>query len=434
MTTVKQYIKDLVRQFDPTLDISDSSTLTDLLINPASAMLEPVISQLNYLTSNLGLKDPTAITEDELDQIASNFLIERSVGTKSTGYVELLYNNIQGVTIYKGTGFTTATGQKFLCTKDTYIDSATLAQNLWNFPKYSTGPIPVESEATGTDYSIGPNEIVATDLSPAPAAVTNPAGFSGGAPGETNMEFALRLVNEIITGALGSPDAIQTTLTKNFPTISSVQVKGMGDVEMIRDLVASGISLFNYYNNIDFYGKVSGINELPGTESLAYWNVFYDDPTTSGLLPDLPGLEVFLDQFQNSQYQGIYRKNDAHSTSIQSLVLFQDSLDVELASHWHKMDAMVGVDTVASPLEISIVDKGGIDKVRLGVRYTNTEVDSLEVKVPVRFLYFVLNQMYKVSTFPPGVALWQQPHIDTYAELVALLTLLGSGRYIDEGK
>lgn len=429
MTTVKQYIKDLIRQFDPTLDISDSSTLTDLLINPASAMLEPVISQLNYLTNNLGLKDPTAITEDELDQIASNFLIERSVGTKSTGYVELLFNNTQGVTIYKGTGFTTSAGQKFLCTRDIYIDSATLAQNVWNFPKYSTGPIPVESEFTGSSYAIGPNEIVATDLSPAPASVTNPAGFSGGSPGETNMTFALRLVNEIITGALGSPDAIQTTLEKNFPTIQDVQVKGMGDTEMIRDLVASGISLFNYYNNIDFYGKASGINDLPGPESIAFWDVFYDAPTTSGMTPDLPSLEVFLDQFQNSQYLGLYKKADANSTTIQSLILFEDGLNGSLAAHWSTSDAMVGTDQLADPLEIEIVNKGGIDKVQLGTRYSGREVDSLQVKVPVRFLYFILNQMYRISTMPAGVGQWQPPHIDTYAELVAMLQLLGTGGY-----
>jgi hypothetical protein len=432
MNTVKQFIKDTIKQFDPTLDVSESSTITDLLINPASAMLDPVISQINYILDSLGLTNISGLSTDELDQIASNFLIYRNKGSKSTGFVELYYNAPQSVFIPKGTICTGAGGQSYQTTRDFSVSLETMANNMWSFPLYSTGAVPVESVETGSVQSIPPNSITSIDVDPAPVRVTNPSGFSGGSDAESNQDFVDRLTTEVISGALGSADGIKTTLNKQFPTIQGIKVRGMNDVEMIRDLVISGVFVNSLFTNIDYFGRVSGLSSLPYPESYAYRTVFYDDPTTSGVNPlllDLPYIDQFYDEFTTDEYAGMYRLNDTAKAAIQSLTILDEPFEV-WSGRWRKTDGMVGLDTLRNINEVTIENRNGFNKLRLGLSaVTETEIRHIPISIPIEFLYDLLNMMRRVSLMPPRVSRWQPPYIHTYTELIAVLNYLVSQMY-----
>ena len=420
--TVKQIIKNIIAAYDPTLDLTDSSALTDLLINPASAMMDPFIAQLQFLVSNLGMNDPANISASEIDVVASNFLMTRNTGSKAAGYVELLYITPQSLTIPAGTIFTTPDGTGFTTVRQIYVPQETMQENSWNYPYYSTGPVPVVAVNTGTVGTISPGSTFTATLDPAPARITNPGAFSGGTDAESNVDFVARIVNEMISGALGSASSIKTTLMKNFATIQNISVVGMNDVEMLRDIVASGISLNNLQTKIDFYGKVSGLNDLPYPESRAYRSVFYDDPTTSGIQPDLPDVDEFTTELSTDEYSGLYKLSDAEKTVIQTINLLDESFTgPSLNPIWITSDSRTGIGVPYNSYEMGLDTIDGIQKFRMGNHITDAEVDNMTVTVTAQFLYNILNFLKLATEMPPGTAS-NQPPITTYTDVKNLIT------------
>lgn len=404
MTTVKQLIKDIIASYDASLDLTDSSSMTDLFVNPASALMEPFIAQITYLLESLGMLDPESINTAELDAIGANFLIERTAGTKGSGYVELLYTTPQSITVPIGTTFTSVNGIEFATTQSVYVSLDTMQQNAWNYPYYSSGPIPVEAVTVGAITSIGINEIASTSFEPAPARVTNPSAFSGGSDGETNTEYVNRLVVEVVSGALGSAVSMRTTLRKSFPTIMETEVRGMHDDEMLRDLVVSGVSLADVRQVIDFYGKVSGLNELPHPESQAYYSVFYDDPTTSGIQPDLPGVEYFVNEFTDDLYDGLYTLGDAVGATVNTKIILED--DFATGTRWLLSDGIAGLGLQTAPNELQFEDRDGSHRLRLGYRYTGPKIGTMPVTVPADFMWSVINYLQRCTALSMNIADW----------------------------
>lgn len=399
MNTVKQYIKDAIAGLDNQLDTSDSSALTDLLINPAAAMLDPIIAQINHIQDNLGINDPLNIADEELEAIAANFLITRVRGTKSTGYVELLYTTPQGLFIPADTQFFTGTGLVYVTTKDIYVDQGTMESNLWNYPYYSTGPISVESQDTGESTLIDPNTITSTSLTPAPARVTNPAAFAGGTDTETNLELAARLIVDVVSNSLASADSTAASLKKVFPTLQNLEVTGMGDEEMLRDLISSGVSSYDEIVRINYYGKVSGLNDPPYPQSVAYTSVFYDDPTTSGIVNDLPNPELFTQEFTTDQYGGIYTLNDVYKTTVGTTIILRDDFESStFNSQWRLGDARSGATTINSPNEITLATHNNQRCVQLGETVEQTAVSS-EIRISGLRLMGMINALRYASQY-----------------------------------
>jgi len=381
-------------------------------------MLEPFVKQLQFLLKNMSLKNVQAIEPTELDALLANFLKFRDPGSKSTGVIELFYTTPMNLDIPKGTIATDAAGNTYVTTRPYYIPSSTMSANVWQYPYYSTGPIAVESSLPGVITEIGPNEIVAIDLSPVPAIVTNPAGFTGGTDAETNTDFLLRAMTEVINGSLGSAAGIENTLISTFPTIQDIQVKGMGDEEMLRDLVASGVSYYPYPTKIDFYGKVSGLHDLPYPGSKAYWTVFWDNPATSGIQPDLPLLEeIAVDEFLTPQYAGIYKLDDAAYTKFNTQVIAEDRFAGDtIPAHWRMSDAKHGLEVVASAVEFAVEQKGAGNKLRLGYRTTEVEVPTRPIQVDVQFLLNVMNGFKLATAMAPEVS-HNQPYAYSYSDV-----------------
>jgi len=396
---IKEYIIDRLNSYDPTLDTSDNSALVDLLVNPGSAMLDPVISQLNYLLDNLGLTSPDNISDSELDAIAKNFLKARKLGAQAVGTVELFYNNPIDLDIPAGTTFTSSTGTVFVTKQAIHIPLSAMAGNTWNFPRYSTGNIPVVAQEFGLISSIAPNNIKTTNLVPAPALVTNPSAFTGGVDQENNVNFISRIIEEVLTAALGSAASIKTNLSPAYPSIKEIKTRGMNDLEMLRDLVYSGIQVYLNYYVVDFYGKFSGIGDLPFPQSIAYWNVFFDDPTTTGLIPDLPPVAEFFDEFTTTQYGGIYKLNDALKTTIQTLTILKDDFQATtLDSAWDLSDAMTGNGGLKDPDEIALTTISGSQMLRVGHQLSISEADQFNiVSITQQQLYNALNRLMSVD-------------------------------------
>ena len=429
--TVKQLIINAISAYDPTLDLTDSSSLTDLLINPGSAFFDPTISQLNFLLNNLGLQDPVNMSTDEVDAILSNFLIPRNAGSNASGYVELLYLVPQSVTIPPGTIFSTSDGVQFQNTQTIYVPLNVVQSNAWNYPYYSSGPVPVTAVLPGANGIISPGIINSTTLTDAPSRVTNPAAFAGGSDTESNTDYVARVLTEVISGALGSAASITSTLLKTYPTIENVQVRGMGDPEMLRDIVASGVQEYGQNILIDYYGKVSGLNDLPYPESQAYYGVFYDDPATSGIQPDLPLLTEFTSEFTTDQYSGIYKLSNAGGTTIQTLNVLNDNFNAAIIdSRWVQSDSTTGVGRLMKPDEVALDTRNGVQKLRLGDRITENVIDTTATTLNYNWLYRLLNNFRTVNSMGPQVSVGQ-PTVGTYTDLPAVVAWLNSSQFLN---
>jgi hypothetical protein len=415
---IKELLKQIIQAYDSTIDVSDSSVEADLLLNPAAALLDPFVAQLQFLLNNLGLKTPEAITEEELDAIISNYLIFRNSGGKVTGAVEFFYDEPISLSIPSGSTVSTRTGETFKVIQSYYISETTMAANTWNFPLYSTGPITVQAEGSEAKYSIPAGAIVSTTITPAPVQVTNSASFGQGTPKETNTEVVDRLLSSIVSKSYASAASIDASLNADYPSISKVVVRGMNDLEMLRDVIYSGINAYENRITIDYYGKVpSGIVTLswPYPESKVYYQLFYDDPTTSGIVPDLPQMEEFI--FELDDYKGIFKLNNGLTTVFDKSSLLNESFnETTLPTRWVASDAALSAGILRTSNEV-VIDNG---RLRLGYTRTGDNVEESEISITPQFIYYILNSIKQINRMGTVSASSTQRDIDSYTDLQQL--------------
>jgi hypothetical protein len=415
MTTIKNYIKNILKNKLPNLDISDGSPLSELFVSPLTALLDPVLTQLKYLLDNLGLLEPEKINPLELDAIAANFLIYRRQAIAATGYVEMYFDAPQNILIPKNTIFVSNDARQYIITSAFQVTYSAMQENLWKFPLFSTGLIPVTALVDNIGTPLAPGSIVSTDFSPAPIQVTNPTAFTEGTVAETNTELAQRLIDSVMNKSLASEQSYTNLITENFPSVREVITIGAGDSRMIRDLHYSGIESLENYHLTDYFGKISisdfyisasggyyvktsgifdsvpGYDEYPYPQSKAYWTLFYDDPTSSGLISDMPNPEDFVVQFSTSQYANLYYLKDSLKTTLATPVLLQDAfVGSVLDPRWVLGDVFTGATTLKNAVEITSTNDG----VRLGYTPDPAVLTQTPVNVSKDFLQLVKDLLY----------------------------------------
>jgi hypothetical protein len=305
----KEFIKKRLKEFDSSIDTSPGSPIGDLLINPLSSIIQPSLDFEDYMVSNLSLKDPESMSEEELDAIAANFLVERTQGQKASGHVRLFYSTPITLTIPKGTLFRNDQNLTYRTTSSYSITRQMMTLNNEYYPLYHTGDIPIEATDYGEEYITRADtitELVST-FSPAPVAIRNLTAVTSGADRESNSELKTKILNSVNNQSVASADGIKRVLNDNFSTIDSLTVISNGDAEMIRDVTYSGSVLGNFYTS-DFNFKVSGLYNYPHNESIAYVGRFADTDSSTAIA--LPDPEDFIYEFTNEMYAGIYKNDD----------------------------------------------------------------------------------------------------------------------------
>jgi hypothetical protein len=407
MTATREYIKNILKNKLPALDVSDGSPLSELFVNPVSAVMDPVLIQLKYLLDNLGLKDPELINPTELDAIAGNFLVYRRQAIPASGYIEMFFDTAQGMLVPQGTTFTSNDNRQYVTTSDFVVAESTMQANLWKFPLFSTGLIPVISLVDSLGTPLAPGSIVSTDFAPVPVQVTNPVSFSAGVVVETNTEFATRLIDSVMNKSLASEQSYINLISENFPSVKETMVIGTDDERMIRDLRYSGMDSLESYYLVDYRGKISvsdfyvsasggyyiktsglfdsvpNFDEYPYPQSKAFWTLFYDDPASSGIVPDLPMPDEYAIQYTTSQYANLYYLKDSYKTTLHTAILLQDPfVGGALDARWVTGDVHIAANKMKNSFEILPTDNG----VRLGYTPTQDTLAALSVPISKGFL------------------------------------------------
>jgi hypothetical protein len=366
MISTNLYIKTILSQKFPSLDVSDGSPLAELFLNPTSAVLDPLLTQVKYLLDNLGLQDPENIDPIELDQIAGNFLVYRRQATFSTGYVELFYDTIQAVTIPANTVFVSTDGRQYINSAGIQLSAAMLQGNIWRYPLYSTGLIPIVAISDTLGTMLSPGMITSTTLVPAPTLVTNPTTFAPGILAETNTELVARLIDAVLNRSLASDDGFKVLIAENFPTVQKTRVISAGDVRMVRDTYYEGTTALQNYHVSDYLGKVNtsdfkdGVpdtDQTPYCQSKAFWQIFIDDPADT-LINNIPSpSDTYWREFTTTQYSTLYYKDDVLGTDLKSTLLLDDTLrSGKIDPRWMLGDAHYGTALTQDANEITALE------------------------------------------------------------------------------
>lgn len=380
MNNVLEYLRKTIRDVDSSLDVSLSSPLSDLLLSPTASMLSPILGQLGFLMKNLSLSDVENMSEDELDAIASNFLVYRNPGNFARGNVRIYFAAPTDLTIPAGTEFTTRTGLVFVTEFPYSIARAGMAADVSEFPLYFSGDIPVIAQNVGSVYSIQPGEIVTANIQQTYVKVKNIEAFSGGLDKETNDQLFTRLQAATTNLSIASPDSIRKNLTSAFSTIQNIDViDGSSDL-MLRDLIYSGLSSFDAFHKVDFYGKVSGLNEDPYPASMAFTT--FASGITVGLLPDISDFKIELN---TDQYSKLYIRDDLNVLQTDSQAILDEPFTgLSFSPTWVLSDSILGVGKIYEGRTTEIALDTNKNAARLGSDASVTRADGQSL---VRYTY-----------------------------------------------
>lgn len=406
-----KYIKDKIKLYDSEIDTSDSTPLVGLFVNPIASILFPFKEDHDDAIKIASLLDPSTISEDDVDMLAANFSVTRTVGAKATGNVYLYFKTARTLNLGPEVWFVSTAGKKYFLTNSSYsIDQETMRANIDKYPKFGTGPIAVTAELEGVDYDIAPGQIKSIQGTPiVPDIVTNLVAISGGEAKETNQQMVDKIDNAIINGSIYSENGIKSSLITNFSTIKDISVIGAGDDEMTRDLVytISGDTVLSTlrdgYNLSDLYGSISGYPTAPHNRSRGYWGIFYA-ATVSGEdigLDDIPSPSSFAFEFTNDEYSYVYKKNDLTYTTVATKTMLRQDFTGKLAdSKWVMGDGATIDGTVLNPFEVEVIEGA----VRLGktAGFTDNVADDGTFSVSVSDLEYLQDILDNLEARDPG--------------------------------
>jgi hypothetical protein len=379
---VKQLVKNIITQNDPDIDVSEGSGVTDILINPLSNVLGYYQTILQELENFLSVVDLTALSKEDLDAIASTFLLTRRSGSLATGYVKIGFSSAVNLTIQKGQQFKTSDGKLFQTIREYSITAGQMSLNTEN-NYFITGAIPVEAMEAGDDYTIGPDEINEVVNSPfSYLKVFNPNSFSRGVDDETNETFYERLVNSATSDTSLSKLSFKKIISDHYD-IKDLDVKGFEDIEMVRDINYVGVD-FDDYERLDFFGKVQGDDTLPQNQNIAGAFILSGQQP-----PDF--LNLSLNEFDDAQYEGVYRLDDVlYANTVSTNLLNETFSEATLSSNWLTSDGELGYSKLKVPEEISIVSSTA----KLGIA-EDTEPE-IQVVLDQKKLNEIIDQISRV--------------------------------------
>lgn len=236
---IETFVKSRISQAFPSLSIEDTQALNDTLISPMRVLLEPIVREVKLAKLRQGgIANAESLSDDEIDALLSNFFESRQGGGYSRGTVRIWFLAPQTVTFSLIQVASTRTGLRFIPQPTQTVSSSLMALNRDGSEYYVD--ITYRSESRGDEYNIDRNEIVSIANLPAAARIRNTSRFSGGLPRENSLDYVARVETTLSDRTLTVQRGILSELSRNFPAIRSLQVIGMKDPEMKRDIVKGG--------------------------------------------------------------------------------------------------------------------------------------------------------------------------------------------------
>jgi hypothetical protein len=277
-TLVTSAINEVVQRIqedNPTLDVS-RGVFYELLIYYHSLLAtrqDTLINDYRRARSLLALEqDPDLADTDLVNDVLSNFRLDRKAGTLARGTIAIILSDDITVTFGRGSIFE-ARGLQYTTT-EVYTAKAQAAQINTTTDRLITATadgrfmftLEVEAVAEGANYNLDKGTLIVPS-SPPPTYVTSYAtiDFTSGIAAETNTEVLKRLQEGIAAKTLSNRVNMAAFLrgVEAYSRVVGMSIIGYGDAEMLRD--KHSIFPVAYGGRVDWYVRSEN---LPTTVQL----------------------------------------------------------------------------------------------------------------------------------------------------------------------
>ena len=246
ITQAQEYLRQLLKEEYPSLDLAENRVLFENLIRPAAilhAINRADIDVLRRSFSPLEIAaDPTLADDDMVNAVFANYGVDRFDGNKATGFIAIIISANITTAVPANTIFT-VNALNFVLTRayvgvtsvDAIISDSERLIQLRSDGSY-VFTVPVVAASVGESYrvkrdsrfTVSPSISNAIDLTAA-------QDFEGGLNSETNEELVARVQDGIAPKVFSGRAQIDALIRDRIAGIQSISQVGFGDSEMLRD-------------------------------------------------------------------------------------------------------------------------------------------------------------------------------------------------------
>lgn len=236
--TVEQFIQARLTQEFTDVNFREGSGIYDLLVKAAQVLLDPGSREVQLIKQSQSLANPELLSASEADALVANLFVSRATGGLSTGTVRLYFNAPVALNISIGNICYTADGLRFIPTTLQSISAEAMLFNQSGGLYYFD--IQVTAEQAGTAYNIVAKQIVGITNLNAAVLVENPERFENGLDEESTEDLVQKAETSVTERSLVVARGVSARLYSQFEDLVQLQVVGMLDTEMQRDVITGG--------------------------------------------------------------------------------------------------------------------------------------------------------------------------------------------------
>ena len=260
MASYEKILSELLKR-NANIDVRPGTVMSDLAY-AIGASSDAQASDIDHVALIQSLENADDFTDEEMNNMASNFSITRLPASKSTCVVVFYRASYTASAISIPSGTVTYTSNPrvdFVTTEDASVAANGLASYYSYANERYEIPVSVESADTGSQTRVSTHTIVNINGSVANIdGVDNLVLAEGGRDDETNVAMASRIKAKI-TNNIGTEGGYEA-LVGSQPGVDSVYVATAGDTFMLRDE--------NFGGKVDIY--VKGSDSTSATDNIVY--------------------------------------------------------------------------------------------------------------------------------------------------------------------
>ena len=243
LLSIEEYIIQRVKEVAPDVNTEAGSAIRDVLVTPMVTILQPLANEIHRIKKNQSLLNASSLSDDDVDAILANIFVDRIVGSKASGTAVVILKAPTTITIPRGTVLFAKGGLKFYSKSTQVLGPSTFTLNLVT-GRYEVN-VPVEAAEAGSSYNLNAAEITGIVLSDTNIiGATNKTAFSGGLRRESSSALLDRARASLGSRDLSTKRGAIDILKTAFEEIVNVNVVGMGDDDMLRDILfAPGVTI-----------------------------------------------------------------------------------------------------------------------------------------------------------------------------------------------
>lgn len=252
----------------PDLDLREGTALRDLTIRPGATLLAILkkASDFHFAQNTIAGVDNSSST-DILDNILSNWFLQRKLGTQAIINARFFFARQKNVTVTTDLFFSPDNTLKYFPTSSITYPSTVLTLDIFSQEYYID--LDLQAEAQGLEYNISSGSLLYfSNFDPYFLRAEINYLKSASSTTETNTQFIDRASTAISTRNLINVPSIVSNLAANFNFITDIQPIGHGDPEMWRDLVQVEVPGVGTPVQIHIGGKVDAYCQTPLTSTV----------------------------------------------------------------------------------------------------------------------------------------------------------------------